>query len=203
VAHQSSSSSKAPVSWAPVCTRNSKAKEYEHPMSQNGQANNELQLLLYWVRLRPVARIQLASVSQRRLCRALRAAWTLMRMQGLGRYDLFGCRGCGEFPTEATCIHCATRWCELCAQWSPACWKCYRPRPFLNDCGEFMVGWGGPAGDGSLEPPLGAARRFADTLAQPSTMCWRRFADNLDLGQPGTRCQTAWRTAPGSKTAKR
>ena len=63
----------------------------------------ELQLLKYWARSRPVARIHLATMLSRRLCRGIRAAWTLWRMQVLNRYDMFGCRGCGAFPTEATC----------------------------------------------------------------------------------------------------
>ena len=75
----------------------------------------ELQLLSYWARSRPVARILLATMLERRLCRGIRAAWTLWRMQVLSRYDMFGCRGCGAFPTEPTCAQCDTKWCRDCS----------------------------------------------------------------------------------------
>jgi hypothetical protein len=34
------------------------------------------------------------------------------------------------------------------------CWKCYRPRYSLTDTGEFVAGFGGPAGNGSFETAL-------------------------------------------------
>ena len=99
----------------------------------------ELQLLRYWAWSRPVARIHLGAMLWRRLCRSIRAAWTLWRMEVLNRYDMLGCRGCGEFPTEATCAQCDTKWCRNCADWSDnSCWKCYRPRQGLIDCGELV-----------------------------------------------------------------
>ena len=100
----------------------------------------ELRLLRYWARSRPVARIHLATMLDRRLCRGIRATWTLWHMQVLNRYDMFGCRGCGAYPTEATCAQCDTKWCWNCADWSGgSCWKCYRSRQGLNDCGELSV----------------------------------------------------------------
>ena len=110
----------------------------------NVQFNHETQLLMHWARSRPVARIHLATVPQRRFCRALRAAWTLRRMQELNRFDMFGCRGCGAFPIEATCAHCNTKWCENCYQWSASCWQCYWARGNLPDCGEVVLGQGCP-----------------------------------------------------------
>ena len=105
----------------------------------NEQLTYETQLLMYWARSRPVARIHLATVPQRRSCRGLRAAWTLWRMQELNRFDMLGCRGCGAFPTEATCAQCDTKWCRNCADWSDgSCWKCNRPRQGLIDCGELV-----------------------------------------------------------------
>ena len=125
----------------------------------NAQFTYETQLLMHWARSRPLARIHLATMSQRRFCRALRAAWTLRRMQELNRFammlpdrsTMFGCRGCGEFPIEATCAHCNTKWCGNCSQWSVSCWKCYRPRVDLRECGEFVLGQGGPGGNGGLD----------------------------------------------------
>ena len=80
------------------------------------------------MRSRPVARVQLATVSQRRFCRDLRAALTLRCTELLNCYDSLGCRGCGTFPMEANCIQGDTKWCECCALRAPSCWKCYRPR---------------------------------------------------------------------------
>ena len=78
--------------------------------SMNDRLSYEFRLLMYWARGRPVPRIYLATVLERRLCRFIRAAWTLWRMQVLNRYDMFGCRGSGAFPTEATCGQCDTKW---------------------------------------------------------------------------------------------
>ena len=142
--------------FAEVCeivSERSAARPAPNPWNSQGlneQLTYETQLLMYWARSRPVARIHLATVPQRRFCRGLRAAWTLWRMQELNRFDMFGCRGCGAFPTEATCAHCNTKWCGSCSQWSASCWKCYRPRVDLRDCGEFVLGHGGPGGNGSL-----------------------------------------------------
>jgi len=110
-------------------------------------------LLLYWAGSRPVARVHMATVSQRRACRGLRATWTLQCMTQLCRYDLPGCRGCGHYPTNTTCSNCCTAWCHSCRAWAPLCWKCYRPRHSLADTGEFMAGFGGPGGNGSFDTP--------------------------------------------------
>ena len=48
-------------------------------------------LLLYWACSRPVARVHMATVPQRRACRGLRATWTLQCMIQLCRYDLPAC----------------------------------------------------------------------------------------------------------------
>ena len=111
-------------------------------------------LLLYWACSRVVARIHLATVPQRRACRGLRATWTLQCMTQLCCYDLPACRGCGFYPTSATCSNCCTAWCHSCSAWSALCWKCYRPQHSLVDTGEFMPGFGGPGGNGSFDTPL-------------------------------------------------
>mgnify|MGYP000022625932 CR=1 FL=1 len=111
-------------------------------------------LLLYWACSRVVARVHLATVPQRRACRGLRATWTLQCMTQLCRYDLPACRGCGFYPTSATCSNCCTAWCHSCRAWSALCWKCYRPQHSLADTGEFMPGFGGPGGNGSFDTPL-------------------------------------------------
>ena len=124
------------------------------------EVERECLLLRYWAASRPIGRIALATVPSRRGCRALRAAWTLMRMTVHPQRDTLGCRGCGEYPVYSTCGRCSTKWCTYCTTWSPLCWKCYRPRQQLNDCGEFVVGGsaadaatdcGGPSGAGVLE----------------------------------------------------
>ena len=134
-----------------ICSASRPAPNPWNMQDMNDELSYELRLLWYWALSRPVARIHLVTVPQRRFCRSLRAAWTLWRMKILTRYDMLGCRGCGEFPTEATCAQCNTKWCGNCSQWSALCWKCYRPRVGVNDCGEFTLGIGGPAGNGSLD----------------------------------------------------
>ena len=134
-------------------------KEYESFSTMIGIGGNtpstyEYNLLLYWACSRPVARVHMATIPQRRQCKSLRAAWTLHCMTQLCRYDLSGCRGCGHYPTSSICSNCSTAWCRSCHVWSPLCWKCYRPRFSLTDTGEFMTGFGGPAGNGSFETPL-------------------------------------------------
>ena len=121
---------------------------------QNTEDSYEYKLLLYWAASRPVARIHMATVPERRACKALRATWTLECMIQLCRYDRRGCRGCGDYPTSSTCSNCCTAWCHSCSAWSSLCWKCYRPRHSLVDTGEFMIGSGGPGGNGSLDTPF-------------------------------------------------
>ena len=111
----------------------------------------EIELLQYWARSRPVARIFMATVADRRACRALRATWALHCMALLGQHNLESCRGCGHYPTYRTCVGCYIKWCDACHTWSQLCWKCYRPRHELNDCGEFLPGRGGPGGNGRFE----------------------------------------------------
>ena len=118
----------------------------------------EIKLLQYWAASRPVARICMATVADRRACRALRATWALHCMTQFGRYDLASCRGCGHYPTHRTCGHytthrggCHIAWCDACHAWSHLCWKCYRPRYERQDCGEFAPGHEGPGGDGRFE----------------------------------------------------
>ena len=111
----------------------------------------EVELLQIWARSRPVARIVMATVAERRACRALRATWALHCMALLGQHNLASCRGCGHYPTYRTCVRCHLKWCGACHTWSQLCWKCYRPRHALNDCGEFLLGRGGPGGNGRLE----------------------------------------------------
>ena len=111
----------------------------------------EIELLQYWARSRPVARIFMATVADRRACRALRATWALHCMALLGQHNLASCRGCGHYPTYRTCVGCYIKWCDACHTWSQLCWKCYRPRHELNDCGEFPPGRGGPGGNGRFE----------------------------------------------------
>ena len=108
-------------------------------------------LLQYWAASRPVARIFMATVADRRACRALRATWALHCMVQLSHYDLASCRGCGHYPTYRTCARCHIKWCGACHTWSQLCWKCYRPRHELHDCGEFLPGRGGPGGNGRFE----------------------------------------------------
>ena len=105
----------------------------------------------YWARSRPVARIFMATVADRRACRALRATWALHCMAHLGQHDLASCRGCGHYPTYRTCARCHIKWCGACHTWSQLCWKCYRPRHELHDCGEFPPGRRGPGGNGRFE----------------------------------------------------
>ena len=111
----------------------------------------EIELLQYWARSRPVARIFMATVADRRACRALRATWALHCMALLGQHNLASCRGCGHYPTYRTCLGCYIKWCDACHTWSQLCWKCYKPRHELNDCGEFLPGRGGPGGNGRFE----------------------------------------------------
>ena len=111
----------------------------------------EINLLHYWAASRPVARIVMATVADRRACRALRATWALHCMEELGRQDLASCRGCGHYPTNRTCAECYIAWCGACHTWSQVCWKCYRPRYELQDCGQFVPGCGGPGGNGRFE----------------------------------------------------
>ena len=139
-------------SFTEICIAARPVPNLWNAKGMNDQLTYERRVLMYWALSRPVARIHLATVQQRRFCRSLRAAWTLWRMQALNRYDMLGCRGCGAFPTEATCAQCNTKWCGSCSQWSASCWKCYRPRLGLSDCGEFVLGLGGPAGNGGLDP---------------------------------------------------
>ena len=112
-------------------------------------------LLLYWACSRPVARVHMATTSQRRACRGLRATWILQCMTQLCCYDLPACRGCGLYPTSTTCSNCCTAWCNSCHAWSVLCWKCYRPRHSLADTGEFMLGFEGPGGNGSCDTYVG------------------------------------------------
>ena len=111
----------------------------------------EVDLLRYWARSRPVARIFMATVADRRACRALRATWALHCIALLGQHNLASCRGCGHYPTYRTCVGCHIKWCDACHTWSQLCWKCYRPRHELHDCGEFLPGRGGPGGNGRFE----------------------------------------------------
>ena len=111
----------------------------------------EVELLQIWARLRPVARISMATVAARRECRAVRATWALHCMALLGQHNLASCRGCGHYPTYRTCARCSLKWCGACHTWSQLCWKCYRPRHELNDLGEFLPGRGGPGGNGRFE----------------------------------------------------
>ena len=116
-----------------------------------GLPTHEIYLLQYWAASRAVARISLATVADRRACRALRATWALHCMAQFGQHDLACCRGCGYYPTYRTCARCHIKWCDACHMWSKLCWKCYRPRHELNDCGEFLPGCGGPGGHGIFE----------------------------------------------------
>ena len=111
----------------------------------------EVDLLRYWARSRPVARIFMATVADRRACRALRATWALHCMALLGQHNLASCRGCGHYPTYRTCVGCYIKWCDACHTWSQLCWNCYRPRHELNYCGELLPGRGGPGGNGRFE----------------------------------------------------
>ena len=104
----------------------------------------EVDLLRYWARSRPVARIVMATVAERRACRALRATWALHCMAVLGHHNLASCRGCGHYPTYRTCVGCHIKWCGACHTWSQVCWKCSRPRHELHDCGEILPERGGP-----------------------------------------------------------
>lgn len=140
-------------------TATTEEKEYESFSTMIGIVGNtpstyEYNLLLYWACSRPVARVHMATIPQRRQCKSLRAAWTLHCMTQLCRYELSGCRGCGHYPISSICSNCSTAWCRSCHVWSSLCWKCYRPRYSLTDTGEFMTGFGGPAGNGSFETAL-------------------------------------------------
>jgi hypothetical protein len=122
------------------------------PLQSSPPPTYEISLLQYWAASRPVARIFLATVADRRACRGLRATWVLHCMAQLGQHDLASCRGCGHYPTYRTCTGCHINWCNACHTWSQLCWKCYRPRHELNDCGEFLSGGGGgPGGNGRFE----------------------------------------------------
>ena len=121
------------------------------PLQSSPPPTYEIHLLQYWARSRPVARIFMATVADRRACRGLRATWVLHCMAQLGQHDLASCRGCGHYPTYRTCAGCHIKWCNACHTWSQLCWKCYRPRHELNDCGEFRPGRGGPGGNGRFE----------------------------------------------------
>ena len=120
---------------------------------ETNHSTYEYQLLCYWKASRPVARVHLATIAARRLCRGLRATWALQCMTDAGHWHLSSCRGCGFYPCNTHCAHCTTAWCTNCCAWSALCWKCYRPRFALQDCGEVAVGTGGPSGDGSFENP--------------------------------------------------
>ena len=122
----------------------------------------EVELLQHWARSRPVARIFMATVADRRACRALRATWALHCLALCGQHianardvnicaHYATCRGCGDYPTYRTCVGCHIKWCGACHTWSQVCWKCYRPRHELHDCGEFLPGRGGPGGNGRFE----------------------------------------------------
>ena len=74
----------------------------------------EINLLQYWAASRPVARIFMATVADRRACRALRATWALHCMAQLSHYDLASCRGCGHYPTSRICAGCHNAWCGAC-----------------------------------------------------------------------------------------
>ena len=143
--------------------------------SMNDRLSYEFRLLMYWARGRPVARIHLATVLERRLCRFIRAAWTLWRMQALNRYDMFGCRGCGAFLTEATRWQCDTKWCCKCTDWSRgSCWKCYKPREGFNDGGEFSFVRGSASGDDSGQYLAAEASRHCSSarLAKYKHCIW-------------------------------
>ena len=143
------------------------ANGVSQPVDASGDGANhyEITLLRFWSASRPVARVRLATVPDRRACRALRAAWALERMAEMGIWHLRSCRGCGMYPTATTCAQCLeSAWCEYCSAWSRLCWKCYRPcapwilsaesgRLYLKcqDRGEFVPGVGGPGGDGGFE----------------------------------------------------
>ena len=147
-------------------TRSASCLPHEHltqqvPLPSSPISTYEINLLQYWAASRPVARIFMATVVDRRACRALRATWALhcianyphiaADMAQLGQYDLAPCRGCGHYPTNRTCAGCHMKWCGDCHTWSRLCWKCYRARPGLNDCGEFIPGRGGPGGNGKFQ----------------------------------------------------
>ena len=112
------------------------------PLQSSPPPTYEISLLQYWAASRPVARIFMATVADRRACRGLRATWALHCMAQSGQHDLASCRGCGHYPTYRTCAGCHINWCNACHTWSQLCWKCYRPRHELNDCGEFLPGRG-------------------------------------------------------------
>ena len=131
--------------------REMQSRGFRHVHENTPGTSTTYRLLLYWACSRPVARVHMATVPQRRACKGLRATWTLQCMTQLCRYDLPACRGCGLYPTSATCNNCCTAWCHSCHAWSSLCWKCYRPRHSLADTGEFMAGFGGPGGNGSFE----------------------------------------------------
>ena len=123
-----------------ICSASRPAPNPWNMQDMNDELSYELRLLWYWALSRPVARIHLATMLERRLCRGIRATWTLLRMQVLSRHDTFGRRGCGAFPTEPTCAQCDTNWCRDCYDWSGvSCWKCYKPRQGFSDCGELPV----------------------------------------------------------------
>ena len=121
------------------------------PLQSSPPPTYEISLLQYWAASRPVARIFMTTVADRRECRGLRATWALHCMAQLGQHDLASCRGCGYYPTYRTCAGCHIKWCNDCHTWSQLCWKCYRPWHELHDCGEFLPGRGGPGGNGRFE----------------------------------------------------
>jgi hypothetical protein len=108
----------------------------------------EIKMLRYWEAQRPVARIFMATVADRRGCRALRASWALHGMEKCQQYSLGSCRGCGNYPSHHKCEGCDIAWCGDCYIWSRLCWKCYRPQ---HDGGESLQSRGGLGGNGSFE----------------------------------------------------
>jgi hypothetical protein len=143
-----SSSAAKPTKYQEVVANTAHAGE---PSSGIAKSTYEVNLLWYWAASRPVARISMATMADRRKCRGLRASWAIHCMTQLGRHDLASCRGCGQYPTDSTCSGCHIAWCDDCHAWSAMCWKCYRPRHELQDCGEFAPGHGGPGGNGRFE----------------------------------------------------
>jgi hypothetical protein len=98
----------------------------------------EISMLRYWEASRPVARIFMATVADRRACRALRATWALHCMAKIAHSAIESCRGCGHYPSHHKCEGCNIAWCGDCHIWSPLCWKCYRPRYKLQDSAATM-----------------------------------------------------------------
>ena len=101
------------LSRVPMRSLEMQARGFPHE-HQNARTVYENDLLFYFARSRPVARVHMATTPDRRACKGLRATWTLHCMNQLGRFDLSGCRGCGHYPTTTTCSNCATAWCHSC-----------------------------------------------------------------------------------------